>query len=438
MGSLVFQSVGCFRAVETADGFGDAGLPLDQILGEEAAAYCQFLRRCSPSAAYLESSCVARTIANGQPLADQVAADVDAGLVLYDPVQGEACVAALANTDCADLVATGRLRNQACAAGLTFAAWDCADSAAVMPELGSSGPAPCGAMFAGQVAGGESCSQSAECASAMCTGLAPTCKGTCVAWVEDGGDCSAQAACDVSGVCPPIAGICDRSQSLACVPFADGGARCLFVPGGPGYPCSATLPCQAGLTCDPMLSLCVGPGPGAPCDVTLGCQPGLQCDLTTSVCVPLSGVGVPCGGGCESGSFCASSGTCQPLVGDGGDCCGLTVVAQSPYLSAECAAGLVCTGCAIDLSPNGGVSIAETGHCLPPVDVGGSCAPPFASPSARVNVTGCLPGLACVGGTCSIPTCNATDGCCKEAGDCLSGTCDATGHCGPAPACPSR
>lgn len=187
---------------------------------------------------------------------------------------------------------------------------------------------------------------------------------------------------------------CDAGFPAACESVTHGQVAI-------GGTCYTTADCKQG-TCGP-------PNDQIPCPATCvayvetqgascakaDCDPAknLHCDFTSLTCMlppAVVGAGQHCGidmtnGGetdCDTGLYCTgadvTTDTCQPLVTAGGSC-----NADTP-----CAPPLSCVGS------------GSTGTCTAPVGVGGSCIPP--DPNGYLD-SGCLFGLACVGGTCAVP-----------------------------------
>jgi hypothetical protein len=235
-------------------------------------------------------------------------------------------------------------------------------------------PTACAQMFAGKVAGGDSCSIDAECASGTCE-LPATCpeKGCCV------GACRPAQAPGKAG--DPCAKAHDCVDGLVC-----GSDKMCHVPAAVGMPCGSDRECGDGLGCIGASSLMPGacralPHVGEPCPylrcaeenlrcddtkthtcVTLGltgdpcpasieCSSGLECELATHLCRELPTLGMPCDSTCGGDSFCSFDssgvmGTCvAPLANmspcDGYNQCASFYCEQGPIFD-SCKAPYVC------------------------------------------------------------------------------------------------
>jgi hypothetical protein len=212
--------------------------------------------------------------------------------------------------------------------------------------------------------------------------------------------------CDQGQLAPTPPAVCASvfSGSLgdggACYLDAECGAgRCVLSGRCPGY-------------CQPMLA---GPDGGAEGDAC-PCATGLTC--AEGLCWG----GADTGGGCASafdcqpGSYCSPGhgSTCQPQIPECGACDENLIESQNVW-SGACTRGLFCRGLA-SLSDGGlasGVCVAPGGEGAP--CVGGITPAQFAGP-----VTGCLPGLDCIGGVCALPP--SSGSCLNDDTPCLVGT----------------
>jgi hypothetical protein len=273
--------------------------------------------------------------------------EVSSGRTSYDATKGTACAAAIANADCSKIVAVF-------------------DDAA------------CQGVLSGNVASGGDCYHDMDCASGTCdfwaappsdpsAVAAPTCPGKCLAFLQQGEDCSgARAECGPNLTCyAPPGGSTRTCETLS----AESGA----------------CPCKPGLYCDAS-----GPSPsckalktsGACSSSSLECATGYHCVITTG----------------------AANGTCKPAVGLGGPCTPVSV-------RSECGMGYHCD--------------PATSKCVPPKGVGETC---VAGSGDSLQYLPCAPELSCdFGGTrtCKVP--GALGAACTSDADC-AGTCDLATH----------
>lgn len=196
------------------------------------------------------------------------------------------------------------------------------------------------------------------------------------------GDFAADHACTFSTQC----------SSLWCsVPVAGDCGRCEEV-GGPGEPCSDTLDCDPGLTCDG--ATCHAPEPQQERQPGESCEGGHLCTQGTA-CITLPGqsgktcqraprVGEPCaleGGGCLD-SYCDASNTCRMLPSAGMPCAtghaGSLLCDSDSYCGGSAclpraAAGEPCTPDVYDLAPSGTCQAELACHCLDDQCLTGRC-----------------------------------------------------------------
>jgi hypothetical protein len=211
-------------------------------------------------------------------------------------------------------------------------------------------PAACTEMFTGTLAGGDSCSIDAECASGTCD-LPTTCPegGCCVgacrpvqapgkagdACAKDH-DCVGGLVCGQDLTCrapakadEPCSSDRECGDGLACV--GAGGTvlgMCNALPHG-GAICPYQRCSEANLRCDDAsMHICVPVGlAGDPCPTSTECAIGTECDASTHVCREFPSLGMPCDGSCTSDGFCsiadgAVSGTCLALLANNMPCDG--------------------------------------------------------------------------------------------------------------------
>ena len=201
-------------------------LSVGQLQSQYESAYCQALGQCLPLAAYVQSGC-AQNVAGGLVGAAfaQIAADVDGGLVAFDPAAAAACLAATAALGCG-------------------------------VELGSA-PA-CDGLFVGQLPNGAACYDALECDAGTCTvvGIPPD------AGPPGAFEWACGGFCDSTGTTVGFAQFCEVSQvTRAC-------------PGWPGYVVVAD-----GGVCLPKSTYT------ASCNTDQDCGLGEACDQSGAGCV---------------------------------------------------------------------------------------------------------------------------------------------------------
>jgi hypothetical protein len=193
-------------------------------------------------------------------------------------------------------------------------------------------PAACSKMFTGTVAGGDSCSIDAECASGTCelpTDCPPKgcCVGTCRSTqspAKAGGSCAKQRDCADGLVCgqdltcrvpghagDPCGSDRECGEGLGCIgAITPMSGTCRVLP-HVGEPCPYLRCAEENLRCDDTnTQSCVPLGlPGAPCPSSTECASGVECDATTHLCREYPTLGMPCDSICGGDSFCALDGT---------------------------------------------------------------------------------------------------------------------------------
>jgi hypothetical protein len=201
-----------------------------------------------------------------------------------------------------------------------------------------------------------------------------TCQDVFIGEVGDGGPCYLDVECAAGGC------ILDGGCPGYCQPEAPPMA----VPGLAGDEC----PCAAGLTC--AQDLCWGGAAlDAGCASPFDCQPGFYCS-------PAQGY------------------TCQPQVDDCGACSENLIESQNAW-SGQCQPGFFCRG--LFSLKDGGLT---SGTCVLPLGEGSACEVGITPGQFAGPVTGCLPGLDCIGGSCALPP--ASGACVNDDTPCLVGT----------------
>lgn len=152
--------------------------------------------------------------------------------------------------------------------------------------------------------GSAECVQGLECRLGVCTDTCPP-RGVDEVCADDGGIFVACA----EGL------VCDAGGSKTCAPRV-----------AIGEPCEASVPCEAGAYCDPVMMVCAAQGAvDAACTGDEACGEGLTCDAMK--CRPIPQAGEACVLVCAPGYYCGV-GTC---------------VAEQPA-GAACAANEACSG----------------------------------------------------------------------------------------------
>jgi hypothetical protein len=176
----------------------------------------------------------------------------------------------------------------------------CASADVCLP---GDGPSTC----ARRAAEGESCPRFDDCAAGLACDFAAT-PPVCRALPPAGMPC-------VSGQCADGAGCVASGASGSCETLPGAGMPCLV---------GASLPCAAGLGCDPDTGLCEpGGAEGMPC-VAGACASGFVCDFGTPArCRAPVGEGERCTSdeGCRSGLHCDfETNRCASALADGALC----------------------------------------------------------------------------------------------------------------------
>ena len=334
---------GCAASPTTPTGPGIASADFDDKL---IGALCVRDVRCGVYASF--EACVAAQPGPSPHLRAQRQADVEAGVVTYDPIEAASCIDFIASAACTDL--------------------------AIHDDF--TAPQACAQFEHGTIATGSACDHDEACASSFCEAAAdgPT-YGTCLA-----------------GTCQPIelavGGVCGQGY-----PACPGGSTCVEgecrTPGAAGAQCYDSGECAAGLACDLDRGVCAPPvhegevcGPlpcaeaaldclrtetdaggnfvarclrrvdrGADCrfgvsaiDSRALCKRDLTCDTDTATCVDLPSAGQPCewGGACGPGATCVGS-TCQPAFAAGAACITSDNCASGDCIQGVCQAVTVCS-----------------------------------------------------------------------------------------------
>jgi hypothetical protein len=357
---------------------------------------------------------------------------IDAGRLIYDPAQAEAC-AALSLDGCQDI--------EAFAFGVGSA------------QAGLLQSSECQGVVAGTVALGDEChahstKYASECAEGFCSSNA--CPGICSAYSEVGGDCDG-----FSTACDPALAYCDGQNK--CQAYGALGDTCTVIQCAPGDLCRYDAEQQLdvcvgqvalGDDCAPRLNQCRGLATclegtcvaavaldepclsNANCPATaycaVTCQPraaltescanGVQCvegaGCAADICVSLGGAGEGCP--CAAGLWCDAANECQPR-GDVGDEC-------NPQFLGTCAVPLFCDPATSTCAER--AALDETCNFAHPLD---SCADGLhCSCAANCQPAHLAPA------TCKPRLADADD--CRGAAECLSGICTAS-KCVADPSC---
>ncbi len=339
---------------QTSSG-GDGGLSLDQLGPAIAQASCQ---SCAfgGAAAYVLAACPANQQAAEASTFDAWRADIDAGLLAYDPAGVQACLNAVATcSPSAGDACAGALVGQVPVGGSCNDPYDCDAGYCT-----ASAPTTCPGVCAAYAVAGQNCSDSicgpnlfcigGTCAPApaptpnggSCSAIGSNCAtglycnpgpdagnaGTCAPQVASGGPCGQNAAgvnealtgsqCQSGDVCAGLAsGTFEAILPGTCQPQADVGQPCVSLPDDGGWTQGVTG-CLFGLAC--VDNRCVIPpktGPCAgdfttPCDVTVS-----YCDPGTNRCQQVLPLGAACqasilnqcgpAGYCGAGNRCSSN-----------------------------------------------------------------------------------------------------------------------------------
>jgi len=223
----------------------------------------------------------------------------------------------------------------------------------------------------GTGAAGAPCSSASECASASCSGLAPTC-GTCSPVAATGAACGGDAGyCGSGQTCDPISRTCVAAP-VTTAHSAEGQPCDLSA--NPPVGCEGDLVCVTGSdggtagTCMPL------PGQGQPClNGYPDCASGFSCGISTTSGAreALCGNPPPCGDTtCAAGSYCIETPTmplhCVPNAQLGEAC-----IASGGDGEGLCVTGATCGGLVSESDGDGG-TIRE-GTCVAFQDLGAAC-----------------------------------------------------------------
>jgi hypothetical protein len=314
---LLLTTTGC---PWSDDDSGD-GTPItiDELPHAYHSAMCQFLVGCGqfPDRATCMSANLPRFSDFAFDLDPHLVATIKAGRARLDTALVTACLAQIAGSTCDWTDRAGRTLDR------------------------------CNAFVLGTLGDGAACFRNEECISQSCSGLGPDCvAGTCI------------------GDTPP-------SRERAAI----------------GEPCTGFGDCMPGAFCSFEANpICVALlGEGEPCGSLIECDYGLTCTggLDARTCTRLPGPGEPCPDGeCRDiGTYCAASGTCEPVGLEGTSCTqsfGECAVAyECDTTSGTCArapaAGEPCGTSSVGCFDAGFVCDATTATCIEPRPDGGLC-----------------------------------------------------------------
>ena len=357
---------------------------------------------------------------------------IDAGRLVYDPVQAEAC-AALSVGDCEDVEA------------FAFGAGSA--------QAGFLQSNVCQGVVTGTVALGDEChahstKYASECAEGFCPSNA--CPGACTAYSAVGGACDgattacdpALAFCNGENECQAYAGVGDACGLIRCAP----GDFCGYDAVELQDVCVATV--AVGEDCEPRLNQCQG---------LATCHEG--------TCVDMVELDQPClnNTNCPVDAYCA--GTCQPRAALTEDCSNNVQCVEGAGCDADicvllgdageacpCAEGLWCDA-ANECQPRGDVGDACDPQYLGTCSVPLFCDPATSTCAARAALDeacnfahpldSCAEGLHCACAANCQPTHVAPAVCrprlaegedCGAAPECLTGICTAS-KCVTDPSC---
>jgi hypothetical protein len=322
------------------------------VMSQMGDAMCNLIDRCfgDASAHLIGPDCGAimrsRLLEASLPI---LQGSIDSGAIQFDAAKAAACVAQIGSTPCSGLLSMGDMNPVA----------------------------DCEGAFVGTIAEGSACGTSDECAGEAVCVTEEACPGTCVAQVDEGGECNGNdEICKSPTSC--VAGICTA-------PLADGAA----CEEGNGAECDDGLECTMG-TCQAAMEGTFDGRNGAMCDVSAGtlCAAGHYCAITPTgqTCKTIASAGQACSFGlltaCEAGTYCqgidfeamAFEGTCVALPGDGEACL------EDGF---PCTPGLVC-----DTS-------GATATCTALKHIGEACGGSDVCFSSRCADGACAPGVAC-------------------------------------------
>jgi len=314
----------------------DGGVPLQQSALAEAIVYCNYLSRCSAMATYMVNECIMALSQNDSwtysecdprppAFADYectsvqnihahratLLAEVEAGLVTYDPIAEAACLSAQQEEPCSGV--SPWFKGAPCATVFSCAA-DPGDAG--VRDAGAMDGAGCTNLRTSQPAL-ESCTTASDCADAS---AGPYCvRGYCydapcgdhfgcLRFVGEGAPCDSN---------PPTLGNVTSPGNLRCAPGltcrgapGDGGVGTCATPQDVAGPClmgTAISGCALGLICQ--CGKCQIPPSEGTCAVNT-CKPGVAyCDPKTNTCVPVQAAGADCTA--EMAQACAPNLVCD-------------------------------------------------------------------------------------------------------------------------------
>jgi hypothetical protein len=284
-------------------GCGGSGVDAKDYISASVNATCDYETRCGlfPDTA----SCLEFFNPNYNDV--MFFAELDMGLVHYDPAKAEECINDVRNAPCDTTSMDSRVR-----------------------------PAACNSLITGATATGDTCVSNEQCQSTACSkpnGAVACGSGTCVATTALGklGEPCATRACD-SGL------VCDNTKTCAML-YTEGmacagndqcnyGLACDAIPTGfcrqapkIGDACPDHLCAEIGAYCATD-GRCTALGlSGAACTSTQQCSPYYPCNMTTGTCQAYPITGQPCAAGCSDGSYCdTSTMICTARLADGAAC----------------------------------------------------------------------------------------------------------------------
>ncbi|MCE9577212.1 MAG: hypothetical protein K8W52_28955 [Deltaproteobacteria bacterium] len=288
------------------------GVPLDELDDAYTRARCEVWTRCG----YYDSleRCVAQPSEQARLVTPSLRAAVEAGVVIYDPIQAEECLRLTADivcnpgdlarrvpsVTCIGMFRSGRPVGAACAFQEECASRTCEFNVGCDP-----GTCCAGVCAAVKGVGGIG----ASCLENECGPTSFCYQETCVPLLRQGMACASNNQCDFGLVCLDT-----------CQPPRAAGEACEFT--AHGWDCGGDVFCdRTSLRCDPFLPL------GAACepDHDRCAHAYAWCEPTTSTCAPLPTRGQPCPSGrCGDDSWCAAlppdGSICAAPVPDGAQC----------------------------------------------------------------------------------------------------------------------
>ncbi len=338
--------------------------------------------------------------------------EYDAGVILFDLGEAQACLAALAPPA------------------------DCWGQSAAVQGLLLALPPACAQAVIGSLDAGSACADALECASGACN--TASCPGSCAFGLDAGSTCAADGDCAGGLVC---------------------NVNVCASPGAAGNDCHKNNDCLAGLACITSLTRSNG-GPtspdgkcsapldgGAACDPEYAnpCAPGFWCEAvadggpSSGACVAQLPSGAPCtvGHGATGYTEALESAQCQGHQ----ICAGLIVDSDGNVTTpGRCDVphgldgGCVQTGVAATQGCQLGLLCDPGGRCVAPPGAGSACAVP-PSDNSGLGVDSCAPGLWCDASntdSCLPKLADGAGGCVGKT-SCLSASCDTSSFtCAPA------